>query len=266
MIFGISRVRDEDDIVEGSIRRMLRQVDHVIVGEGNSSDNTRPILDQLASETDRLTVLDDTARNFEQRDVMTRYAHLAREMGGTWGVFFDMDEAWYSTDGKIHITLNNLPGHILIATARNLTHCATSDDDPDEPDPMTRMEWRSVEMLPLGKVACRLREDLQVGHGNHSAAYSNDPYPAAVNGLLESRHFPYRSPEQFVKRVKVAWPMLRDSGLPETHGAHMWAYGRHLDEFGEEGLRQWFANGMHFTNPAANPELVHDPLPVLVAA
>lgn len=259
--FGITRSKNEDDVIESSLRRMLAQVDHVIIGD-NSTDATRPILDRLVSEGLAITLLDDEALSYEQRDVMTAYAHQARDMGAEWGVFFDIDEAWQADGGRIADQLAGLPAHVLLAPARNLTHCATALDDPFDPDPMHRMGWRSAEMLPLTKVACRLRDDLRVGHGNHSATYDRERRPAAVNALLESRHFPYRSAEQFIKRVKGAWPPLRDSGLPETHGAHMWAYGRHLDEFGEDGLRRWFANGMYFTDPDANPDLVHDPLPV----
>lgn len=258
--FGITRSKNEDDLIEWSLRRMLHHVDHIIIGD-NSTDDTRPIIERLIAEGLAITLLDDEALSYQQCDVMTAYAHRARDMGAQWGVFFDIDEAW-QCEGRITDQLATLPEHVLIAPARNLTHCATDTDDPADPDPMHRMGWRSAQMLPLVKVACRLRDDLRIGHGNHSATYDREPRPAAVNDLIESRHFPYRSPEQFIKRVQGAWPPLRDSGLPETHGAHMRAYGQHLDEFGEEGLRRWFANGMFFENPAANPELVHDPLPL----
>jgi hypothetical protein len=259
-IFGITRSYNEADIIESSIRRMCAQVDHVIIGD-NSDDGTGEILLELGAKGLPITVLWDDAPSVAQRDVMTAYGHLAREMGATWGVFFDIDEVWYASDTRIADALADLPDHILLAPARNLNHTASTADDPEDPDPIHRMGWRNAEMLPLVKVACRLRDDLAIGHGNHSASYAGERHPAAVNGLLESHHYPYRSPEQFIKRVKGAWPQLRDSGLPETHGAHMWAYGRHLDEFGEDGLRRWFENGMLAKDPASNPDLVYDPAP-----
>lgn len=261
LVVAISRVRDEDDIIESSLRRMLGQVDHVIIGEGGSQDRTREIIDHVANETGRVTVYDDDALNYEQCDVMTEYARRAQLMGAKFAAFYDTDEVWFADGGSIRDVLLELPEHILIATARNLTHCATTEDDESDPDVLHRMGWREAEMLPLMKVACRLRDDLSVGHGNHSAHYGSERHAATVNGVLESRHFPYRTADQFVKRVKIAWPMLRDSGLPESHGAHMWAYGRHLDEFGEEGLRRWFENG-HLHTPG-RPGMVHDPLPEL---
>lgn len=260
--WGITRSYNEADVIEWSIRRMLRQVDHILIGD-NSDDGTGKILRSLKREGLPLTLLRDDKPSYEQRDVMTAYAHHARQAGAEWGVFFDIDEAWTGLTGNIAETLAALPEHILIAPARNLNHCATNRDDPTDPDPMHRMGWRSREMLPLMKVAARLREDLHIDHGNHAAHYYAEPLAAAVLDQLESRHYPYRSPEQFIKRVKHSWPQLRDSGLSEGHGAHMWAYGRHYDEFGEAGLRRWFENGMLMKDPQANADLVFDPLPPL---
>lgn len=261
--FGITRSYNEVDLIEWAIRRMLRQVDHIIIGD-NSNDGSEEILRDLAREYPAdITLLWDDAPSVAQRDVMMDYAGRAQAAGGEWGVFFDIDEAWLGQDGNIASTLRDAPDSILLAPARNLNHNTTDADDPADLDPMHRMGWRNAEMLPLYKMAARLRDDLWIGHGNHTAGFWNEPMPGAANGILEARHFPYRSPEQFIKRVQGAWPQLRDSGLPESHGAHMWAYGRHLDEFGPEGLARWFENGMRMRDPASNPDLVHDPLPPL---
>lgn len=257
--FGITRSKNEDDCIEGSIRRALTQYDHVIIGD-NSTDDTRKILEQLVSEGLPITLLDDWKLSVEQRDVMTDYAQMAAWMGADWVCPFDIDEVWFVPDGRIGDALAALDSEIMVVVASNTTHCATDRDDPNEPDPMTRMGWRSRDVLPLAKVACRCRPDLRIDHGNHVAHYDT-PVETIEGGLIEIRHFPYRTPEQFIKRVEGAWPPLRDSGLPESHGTHMWAYGRCLDEHGPDGLRSWFRDGMFFTDPASNPELVYDPAP-----
>jgi hypothetical protein len=266
MVFGITRVRDEDDIVEYSLRRMTAQVDHVIIGEGCSTDQTRPIVERLVAQGLPITLLDDEALNFEQREVMTRYAHIAREMGATWGVFYDTDEAWTADGGRIADVLPALADDVLIVHADNTTHCATSEDDPSDPDPMGRMKWRQANVLPLGKVACRLRDDLVIGHGNHSAGYDDDQRPLTIGEVLHSRHFPYRTPEQFIKRVRIAYPMLKRSGLPRHHGQHIWEYGECWEQHGDDGLRTWFRDGMFFEDPASDPGLVYDPIPALQLA
>ncbi len=197
---------------------------------------------------------------------MSEYAQIAREMGATWVVPFDIDEVWHADQGRIADTLQELPDFVMIAPARLLTHSATSADDPAELDPIARMGWRSVQMLPLPKVACRAVPGLRIGHGNHSAWFHGVRRPPAVNDVLAARHYPYRSPQQFITRVRHAWPMLRDSGLPETHGAHMWAYGRALDEGGPAALERWFADGMFFQAPETNRDLTYDPCPVTLGS
>lgn len=258
--FGITRSLNEVDLIEWSIRRMLAQVDHIIIGD-NSTDGTREILEKLVAELP-ITLLDDTKLNWEQRDVMTEYAYMARDMGAEWVCPFDIDEAWLPCDGgRIADRLPELPDAVLVVIAANLTHCATTEDDPNDPDPMHRMGWRNAERLPLGKIACRVRDGLRIGHGNHWAEYLGIRHPPSVQGVIESRHFPYRTADQFIKRVQGAWPMLRDSGLPKSHGAHMWGYGDLLDRAGPEGLREWFNTKFLFDDPANNPELAFDRLP-----
>lgn len=258
--FGITRSKNEVDCIDGSLRRMNAQVDHIIIGD-NSTDGTREAIEALIAEGLPITLCDDDKLNFEQRDVMTDYAGMAAWMGATWVVPFDIDETWFSPNGAtIADNLAELPDVVWAVIAPNYTHSATSADDPNETDPMTRMGWRSVQKLPIPKVAARCRPDLQIGHGNHNASY-NTRIPRTMRDLIEIRHFPYRTPEQFIKRVEGAWPMLRDSGLPESHGTHMWEYGRCLDEHGPDGLRAWFAAGMFFHDPETNPELVYDPAP-----
>jgi glycosyltransferase involved in cell wall biosynthesis len=236
--FGITRSLNEVDLLEYSIRRMVRQVDHVIIGD-NSTDGGREVLEGLVAEGLPITLLEDTKLNWQQREVMTEYAFRAADMGADWVCPFDIDEAWLPCEGaRISRSLATVPETILVAVAANLTHSATTEDDMTNPDPMSRMKWRSPERLPLGKVACRVLPGLEIGHGNHSATYKGVRHVPTVQGVIESRHFPYRTAEQFVKRVQHAWPMLRDSGLPQSHGAHMWGYGDLLDRAGPEGLAE----------------------------
>lgn len=265
--FGITRSFNEVDLLEHAIRRMLRQVDHIIIGD-NSTDGGWEALEKLVADDLPITLFRDVKPSWQQREVMTEYAFRARDMGAEWVCPFDIDEAWLPCDlgpgPRIADSLATVPEPILIAVAANLTHAATTEDDMTDPDPMSRMKWRSPERLPLGKVACRVRTGLRIGHGNHDAIYKGVRHVPTVHGVIESRHFPYRTADQFIKRVQGAWPQLRDSGLPQTHGAHMWGYGEMLDRCGPEGLRDWFNSKFLFDHPATNPEgLVFDPLPPL---
>jgi hypothetical protein len=260
--FGITRSLNENDLIEWSVRRMLAQVDHVIIGD-NSTDGGWEILEKLVGEGLPVTLLEDRKLNWQQNEVMTAYAFMAREMGADWVCPFDIDEAWLPCFGRrISDALDTVPDGVLMVVAANLTHSATTEDDMSDPDPMHRMKWRSPERLPLGKVACRVVDGLEIGHGNHSATYEGVRHIPTVHDVIEVRHFPYRTADQFLKRVEGAWPMLRDSGLPRSHGAHMWGYGEMLDRAGPQAVKDWFTSKMLFDDPEHNAEgLVFDPLP-----
>lgn len=262
--FGITRSLNEIDLIEYSIRRMLRQVDHIIIGD-NSTDGGWEVLEGLVAEGHPITLLEDKKLSWQQNEVMTEYAFRAADMGAVWVCPFDIDEAWLPCDSaRIADSLATVPDTVLVAFTANLTHSATTEDDMTDPDPMSRMKWRSPERLPLGKVACRVVPGFEIGHGNHSATYPGVRHIPTVHNVIESRHFPYRTADQFITRVQGAWPPLRDSGLSRSHGAHMWGYGELLDRHGPEGLRDWFNSKFLFDHPATNVEgLVFDPLPPL---
>jgi hypothetical protein len=262
-VVAIARSFNEIDIVESSVRRMAHHVDRVIVLD-NSGDGSLEVLRELEADLPLEVFLDDEP-NFRQREVVTRFAHYAREKyDASWVVPFDLDEIWLPSYGRIRDRLRELPDTILVAPARLLTHACTTEDDRSESDPFERMRWREVEMLPLPKVAARCREDLWIDHGSHSCHFEHEPHPAHVPGILEARHFPYRSAEQFVKRVRGAYPQLKRSGLPRSHGLHMWEYGETLERHGEDALVGHFNGAMCFDNPAERDHLTLDPVPCLV--
>lgn len=259
--FAVTRHFNEVDIVEQSLRRMVHQVDHIIIGDGGSTDGGREAIDALVNEGLPITAIDDPTKNHEQARVMTELAQRAREMGAEWIVPYDTDEVWLSVDGRVGDTLAGLPEEALIVPARLLNHAPTGLDDQAEPDAFKRMGWRGTEMLPLPKVAVRALPSLSIHDGNHGASFEGIRHPLSVNGVLEVRHFPYRSPEQFIKRIEIAWPQIKNAGKPRHYAAHIRAYGEHLDQFGPEGLREWFYNGFWTKDPENDPDLVFDPLP-----
>ena len=74
--FGITRSFNEVDLLEYSVRRMARQVDHIIIGD-NSTDGGREALERLVADGLPITLLEDKKLNWQQREVMTEYAPLA---------------------------------------------------------------------------------------------------------------------------------------------------------------------------------------------
>lgn len=248
----VSMVKNEADVIAATVGHMLTQVDAVIVADNGSTDDTRAILDALP-----ITVMDDTDPAHYQGRKMTALAHLARtEYGADWVIPFDADEWWYSPFGTIAGVCAEVTGEFGMLTAALFDHVAAGGDDQAQPDPTRRIGWRRLEPAPLHKVAVAAAATLRIHDGNHSADYTRAFQPRILPGQLIVRHFPYRSPEQFIRKVRTGAAALAATDLPESVGKHWRDYGRLTDE----QLHEVFDEHFHAAEPWARPDLIYDPV------
>mgnify|MGYP000876471432 CR=1 FL=1 len=259
--FGIARVKDELDVIESTVRRMLEQVDRVLVVDNASTDGTRELLRELSlgapSLFPDLVVLDDPDVAYYQSERMTELAADAARRGASWVVPFDADEVWRATDGRrIADVLAELPSNVALANARLYDHVATGDDDELELDPVARMRYRRLERGALPKCAVRVAAPVVIEQGNHGAHYPAD----AVDGLLEVRHYPYRSVEQFVSKARNGAAAYAATTLPETTGQHWRDYGRLLDAGGPAAIEAVFREHFYSPDPGRDRGLILDPV------
>lgn len=252
--FGVSMFKDEADVVAGTIRHMADEVDYLLVADNGSTDGTREILAEL-EDTLPLKVIDDPDPAYYQSRKMTALAEQAAGMGAVWIVPFDADEIWSASD-RISVVLAGFDGHIAWATLTN--HFATSID-PEEADPFRRLVWRQAKPAPLPKVAFRWEEGAVIHQGNHGVTL---PSRSEGRQVLEIRHFPYRSAEQFITKARNGAAAYRATTLPEHEGAHWRAYGDILDRLGEEGLAEVFRQHFWYLSPS-DSGMVHDPAPYM---
>lgn len=242
-VVAVTMVKDEEDIVGRTIAHMATQVDHVIVADNMSTDGTRAVLDQLARDIE-VTVVDDFEVGYHQSKKMTELALQARlNHHADWIVPFDADEWWYSPFGRIGDILESLATQWLVMEAVLYDHVATGEDT-DEPDPIERLGWRRQEPAPMPKVACRWREDLVIEMGNHAARYLGGA--TKFESQLVIRHFPYRSVEQLIRKIRNGAAAYAATDLAPAYGAHWRQWGEALDDpnrgipWIEELFRVWY--------------------------
>jgi hypothetical protein len=261
-VWAVGVVRDEADIIEATVSRMLRQVDHVLVADNRSVDGTGEILRSF----DRVTVVVDPDPNFQvdlqQARRTTALASLAAQRGADWVVPFDADEVWVARTGRrIGDVLEDLPDNILVERAETVDHVVT-DRDPPGADAPARMVYRRPEYHRARKVACRTRPGLWIIKGNHDAKYRGVAEPPGVDGLLRVHHFPVRSAEQFVRKIGYQADGRRRSRpeVPNLLAPAKMTWIGILEEEGEDALMARFDAEHRFADPNA-ARLVLDPCP-----
>lgn len=256
MVIGIARVKDEADIIEPIVLHMLEQVDYVLIEDNASTDGTLEIVRALPVEL----LLDPTV-GYYQAAAMTRLASCAAALGADWIVPFDADEFWYSPFGRIADVLMEQTT-ATIATAALYDHVATAED-PDGVSALDTIHWRRPAPAPLPKVACRPSVNVAIRQGNHGADYN----VTTLEGLFVIRHFPYRSAQQVIRKIRNGAAAYAATDLPLDMGAHWRGWGQVLAEHGEDAIADLFRKWHWRTEPSRalvidgedQPPLVFDP-------
>jgi glycosyltransferase involved in cell wall biosynthesis len=240
-VAGVAMFKDEADVIEATLRHMLWHVDFLVLADNMSTDGTLDILRGLALEFDGPIsyIIDDDPAYYQSRKI-TELAQTARHMGADWVVPFDADEIWSSPMGmRVADILEAQAPETFIVHADVHDHVCTGIDYRDVSHPFHRMMWCTTAPLPLPKAALRLTEDLVVRAGNHGGDY-DETRPTIGEYLsldkLRVDHFPYRSPEQFVRKVRNGAAAYQATDLPEDTGTHWRNYGRILETKGPEVL------------------------------
>jgi hypothetical protein len=254
MVVGIAMVKDEADIIERTVEHMAYQCDALFIADNGSTDGTVDALLNFGfrwgHEPSMWRLTEDSEPGYYQSRKMSALAEEARRQGATWVLPFDSDERWLADGIPIRELLPSLPADVMTCEADVFDHVATGDPE---------MPWRRREQLPLRKVACRAVEGLVIHQGNHGATFPGRDVCPTVTGQLQVRHFPYRTPQQFIRKVRNGAAAYRATDLDESVGSHWRSYDRLTDAELHEVFYRWF----HSADPENDPELIHDPCPVL---
>lgn len=258
-VAGVMMVKDEADVIEGNVRHHIEEgLDRFVIADNGSTDGTRDILSDLSKEYHQLQVVDDPEVGYYQSEKMTKLAAIASEGSRTWIIPMDADELWMAED-RFPVFFNALKGMWTVRVPLFNHFCSAID--AEGATPFERIVYRQKDRGALPKVAFLWKSDAVIEQGNHGVHYTDgQEAPQYSIEAMQIRHFPYRSPEQFVHKAENGAKAYAATTLPPSVGAHWRQYGEILQRHGQEALLEVFYEWYHFKSPV-DAGMIYDPAP-----
>ena len=266
-VVAVTRVRNEDDVIEPLLRHHAALVDAHIVLDNGSSDCSAEIVRALVSDGLPLHMIEDRAAYFAETQHNTLLYRMAvRDFGADWVVFLDADEFVDPRDiESLPGFLASLPEQPVSIGAQLRNYVQTPIAPGDSLNVLERLRWRDVAPSNTWKVLVRRVADpdaVTVDAGNHHI-YVRGSYDAPLRqDRLVLGHFPSRSPFQWAAKAAVGRLKVLAAGTPETAQNRATHYVGFYEAF-KTDPRGWIEGALTIRAPEAVAGLVEDELPYL---
>ncbi|MDD2704084.1 MAG: glycosyltransferase family 2 protein [Acidocella sp.] len=200
-IVSVTRILNEDDIVEAFIRHHAAHVDHMLFLDNGSSDRTLEILREMQAEGFPLKVSQNPSVSFDEIGANTwSYQVASQILGADWVVFLDADEFIATPNSAPLVTL--LPPDAPAITAKLVNYGQTREDNTDEPVVPWRMRWRDTAETHVEKLMLRGGlPNIVVEAGNHGAYSGGKKLAATLHPDITLAHYPRRNGWQIVQKM-----------------------------------------------------------------
>lgn len=270
-LVAVTRIRNEDDLVEAFARHHGRLVDHHVFLDNESNDRTLEILTALRAEGLNISIRTSRSGLSAESAQNTLLLRDAAELGADWIIHLDCDEFIdpRPLGGSLHAVLGGLPAQAPCTKTRAINYHPTCEDDPTELVVPRRLRKRDPHLADFTKVFVRARVvpmGATIGDGNHAAYLGGTEIPFCPDDRLLIAHYYMRDGWQILAKAFVGMMKIWAAGQTVAqkntglHYAHVF-----------ENLRdhpEWLLGDQAFlqgTRPPAfyGAGIVDDPIPYL---
>lgn len=264
-IIAVTRVLNEDDIIEPFIRHHAAMVDHHVLLDNGSIDHTLVILSQLRAEGLPISVYRSESVVFQETYFNTfLYNAASRDHDASWVLYLDADEFVDMRDSPADLrsVLESVPPAVA-AVRLNMINYRDSSLDPAEPiSPVSRIGYRAASLADVWKICVRGRLPGQVivEPGNHGATIDGRPVLCADSAAVRLAHFTRRSAWQEIAKIIIGrLKVLATAGdaIANNRSAHYTpVFERMLHKPAELLLAEEYFTG----RDVESGDFVHDPI------
>ncbi len=269
-LVAVSRVLNEEDVIEPMVRHHAALVDHHVILDNGSVDRTLEILTALGAEGLNLTVLQNNSVLFSEEQFNTSlYEFAVRERAADWVLFLDADEFVDARRvGDLRALLGSVPPQYPSLGVQMINYDAPTEVSLREINVVRRFVRRVPAPIGVWKVFVRAPEagqTITINAGNHSidldGAFVDPPRQDAF--LLA--HFPNRGPLHWAGKAVTGWLKVLAAGEMDKHEGRS---GHYESTFAfltkdPEGWVNWSRQGG--VVPPESGALVEDPIAYLGA-
>ena len=202
MIIGVSMVRNESDIIEAMIRQNLHYLDHLVIIDNASSDETPRIVERLVSEGLPCELRIDSSKNHLQHVVLTQFLNTCLDQyDADRVIILDADEIIVADVNSFISEMSDQNNAILTPW---VTYVPTDADDPNAKTVLSRITHRrKYESPEYCKVSVpkRYLRTAALGPGSHGFKSKGRKIKAVKSVTAKLAHFPVRTSEQLLGKL-----------------------------------------------------------------
>jgi len=267
-LVAVTRVLNEEDIIEPLVRHHAAMVDHHIILDNGSTDRTLEILRDLTCEGLALTILQCPSSVFSETQFNTwLYAHAVQAHAADWVLFLDADEFIDTRRiGDLRAYLAQIPPDYASLGAELINYDAPSPATDGEINVVKRITRRIRGPIGVWKVFVRggiAPGRVVVDAGNHIIRLDGHFAHALRQSDFLLAHYPNRSPYQWAGKAVTGRLKVLAAGQRELREGRA---GHYNDPF--ERLKQnpgaWLQGAARgFAHMQTAAELVDDPIAYL---